>query len=427
MSIEGSADGSFDVDMDFPEGAEEWEDEHEGDDSLEGILDGAGLDRAMGGLTILQGEEGDIDMDTVDDHGENGESTTANFLMEQGIFTPEADSAPVMPEQNVPDVPPIPAQHARVDLQSRLQGLAASSSASNATSSTASSHAPCLSTPSFGGSIDLNPSPVFPEKDEMGVPYGRTHHAERNAHAHAQAGLGLGKPIPIDQGKLPANTEHTMLLNGNVAQPALPIKTHSTGDTAATAKDKTVEPHAHQSGPFHDPFITIQTATAVLSPSPANRDRTEDGVPLGRTSHMERMNAARQLASQGIGLGLPRSPARMEEEPKVDVRAYPKPPTTIQENKGNGKGKKVVEVDLQSESGTEIESGDEGDDDDRFFGPAVPSSQTQAQDGPGKEKVEKEEVKGYHPPMQLDVPPSVVREAPKEVEKRVSTPSCSNP
>ena len=58
MSIEGSADGSFDVDMDFPEGAEEWEDEHEGDDSLEGILDGAGLDRAMGGLTICKGKKG---------------------------------------------------------------------------------------------------------------------------------------------------------------------------------------------------------------------------------------------------------------------------------------------------------------------------------------------------------------------------------
>lgn len=425
MSIEGSADGSFDV-PDFAQDAEEWEDEHDedgNDDSLEGILDVGRMDRAMGGLTIMDDSQifvGDEEADTVDEHDQsgNGESTTANFLMEQGIFTPEADLAPTMLPQDVPDVPPIPAQHARPDLQARLQQLAVP--ASNAqqhptspslgTASTASSHAPCLSTPSFGGSINLDPTPVFPEHDEAGIPYGRSHHAERNALAHAHPVLVKGHLQPA---QLPKNGEHQMLLNGNVTQPALP----ASPVTAAAQARLDEGPRAHQEGQFHDPFITIQTATAVLSPysqsKSKDQERTEDGVPLGRTSHIERMHAARQLASQGIGLGLPRSPARMDE-PLMDVRAYPQPPNAAQIKEKAKLAREEEDVqDVQSESGTEIDSGDEGDrdEDERFF--AEPSRGGSKADGVQGEK-------GYHPPRAVDVPSPVVVDAPKEVQMRVS-------
>jgi serine/arginine repetitive matrix protein 2 len=92
-----------------------------------------------------------------------------------------------------------------------------------------------------------------------------------------------------------------MLMNGNAAQPA----------SAPNISQSGSDPLAHQFGPIPDPFLTIQTATNVLSTSPS--DRTEDGTPLGRTSHVERMQAARMLATQSLGIGMPRSPAMSQQ------------------------------------------------------------------------------------------------------------------
>lgn len=57
---------------------------------------------------------------------------------------------------------------------------------------------------------------------------------------------------------------------------------------------------------MQDPFITIQTITQGES-----KERSEGGIPLGRTSHAERTKAARLLATQGLGIGMPRSPATL--------------------------------------------------------------------------------------------------------------------
>lgn len=73
---------------------------------------------------------------------------------------------------------------------------------------------------------------------------------------------------------------------------------------------------AHQDGQFVDPFVTIQTATRVATidyqglpaQNAAPQNRREDGVPLGRTSHAERAKVARQLATRGLGLGMPARP-----------------------------------------------------------------------------------------------------------------------
>jgi hypothetical protein len=91
-------------------------------------------------------------------------------------------------------------------------------------------------------------------------------------------------------------------------------------------------PLSHQDGPMQDPFITIQTATSVISPP---RARDEGGIPLGRTSHAERILAARTLATQQLGLGMPgRNPS--------PVKAPLQP--------------RARDEDAQSESGSEGES-----------------------------------------------------------------------
>jgi serine/arginine repetitive matrix protein 2 len=159
---------------------------------------------------------------------------------------------------------------------------------------------------SASGTFDGLAATLEREVDAYGVPLGRSHHADRAAEAHA------------------VERDHH---HGHVQQPALP-RAHAdeavgetmlrTGDarTPATAVASR-EPYgndipAHQDGQFVDPFVTIQTATRVSAidyhgAQPASQ-REEDGVPLGRTSHAERAKVARQLATRGLGLGMPARP-----------------------------------------------------------------------------------------------------------------------
>ena len=250
MSVEGSADGSFELD-------EEWVDDGESgrDNSLDDILEESALD-GVARLRIHRSESPTV----------NDESTTADFvntLIEEGLFSPPQLATPAFNEQPMFQIP---------DHMS----------------------APFLSTPSMGDSVHATPLLGVMQVDDLdsaGIPYGRTHHSDRSTVAHAQS--TNGQDISLGQPALPHNEEHKMLLNANAAQPSLPPSTSR-------------EAISHQEGAMYDPFITIQTATAVLSPE---RSRSEDGIPVGRTSHVERQQAARMLATQSLGLGMPRSPA----------------------------------------------------------------------------------------------------------------------
>lgn len=278
MSIEGSADGSFELDKD--EDDEDWADDIN-EDSLDDLLtEPMTLESAINQYRVtnpdsLQHHEQIPSPARSTEHDSEydpNESTTADFmdtLIQEGLFSPPEMSTPAFEDQ--PAIPIV------------------------------SGAAPCLSTPSFGDSISV--SPMFPnmqpeemfkqpDTDDAGIPYGRTHHIERNVLAHSLSTLSLGQPI--EQPDLPHENDHHMLLNANAAQPSL---------VPAPASHL-----AHQSGPMPDPFITLQTATKVLSP-PNQQPRQEGGIPLGRTSHQERMVAARMLATQSLGLGMPRSPA----------------------------------------------------------------------------------------------------------------------
>ena len=254
MSTEDSADGSFEVDEE-----QEWIDDadtRENDNSLDDLLEESSLD-GMSKLRVTNPDDGQHD----------DESTTADFvntLIEEGLFSPPQMATPAFESQ--PDF-----------------GMREDKSA------------PFLSTPSLGSPVQATPLLGFVEPmsevDSAGIPYGRTHHAERATLAHSLPMTSMVSPL--EQPDIPRARDHQMLLNANAAQPSLP---HTTDSHAIS----------HQYGPMADPFITIQTATKVLSPG---RSRSQDGIPLDRTSHTERVHAAQMLATQSLGLGMPRSPA----------------------------------------------------------------------------------------------------------------------
>ena len=287
MSVEGSVDGSFEVDSSFEQ------EENSLDDILHDDTDLVDVSRDMRSLRVTNPDD-DVEGSPLAE-GYGDESTTADFvntLIEEGLFSPPPLDTPAMPEQDdfvMPledDAPPV------------------------------SSFAPVLSTPSLGDSVHgtplfdgLMPDSLFPTHDPEGLPYGRSHHAERAALAHQAP----HEPPHLDQ-PFPRNEDHQMLQNADVTLPALPVGL----DTSA--------PVARQAGPMPDPFITLQTATAIVSPQ---KDRVEDGVPLGRTSHAERLQAARALATQSLGLGLPGRPARIESpnSPKTVVETLKSPPS----------------------------------------------------------------------------------------------------
>lgn len=131
--------------------------------------------------------------------------------------------------------------------------------------------------------------------DEGGVPFGRTHHVERQAAArevqrahHEQS---------VQQPALPRQGDEPMLRSADVRTPATSQANYNHDDI-----------EAHQDGQFVDPFVTIQTATRINTGAPEQAQRQEGGVPLGRTSHAERAKVARVLATRGLGLGMPARP-----------------------------------------------------------------------------------------------------------------------
>ncbi|KAK8845595.1 hypothetical protein IAR55_006311 [Kwoniella newhampshirensis] len=288
ISAEPSADGSFEVDA---EDSENWVDDGiQRDDSMEDFL--AAQDYNNHTLRVVNNDpqHPSSPMTTEENEGAVGdESTTAAFmdtLIQEGLFSPPTMDTPAFEDQSDFELPLEPVEH--------------------------DGDRPFLSTPSLGGSVHVSPlfdSEMFGETDNAGIPYCRTHHAERAALARSLP--PMAEMSPLEQPDLPHNEEHQMLLNADAAQPALPQSRpqsyYDYNDPFATSS--IAPPHAHQAGTIPDPFITIQTATKVLPLQSHEKERDEGGVPLGRTSHIERLQAARMLATQSLGLGMPRSPA----------------------------------------------------------------------------------------------------------------------
>jgi hypothetical protein len=275
MSIEGSADGSFDVD-----GAEE--EYEQGVTSLDDILESS-IDGDMAQLVITNPDAG---------HDESSTADFVNTLIEEGLFSPPQTSTPAFDDHTGFD------ESFEMPLEED-DHLGAS-------------QPPTLSTPSLGSSIHVSPmfnldtmqplsiptgeAPTRSEVHSAGIPYGRTHHVERNAIAHSKP-----KPVAIPQPALPPNQDHHMMMNADAAQPSTYSSPYTTPFDA---------PLAHQYGPIADPFITVQTA----NPS---HESTGDGNP-GR-SHADRI-AARTLATQSLGLGMPRSPAISRDLTNVQLK-----------------------------------------------------------------------------------------------------------
>ena len=278
MSVEGSVDGSFEVQNSDVDG-DDWEDDAQ-NGSFEELLLSPTTDKAFALPTLETRRE--ISPTLSSEEADQDQSTTADFvntLIEEGLFSPPDIPTPVLNDQPAFELP-----------------------------SDDERSAPFLSTPSLGDSVHATPMLAncdvltphedknyeFPDKNSAGIPYGRSHHVERAVLAHS---LPPVKGVsPLAQPEFPHEVDHYMLMNGDAARPSLPQR-------AAAGNDG---PHAHQSGLMPDPFITIDTATKVLSPD--KKPRAEDGIPLGRTSHHERMQAARMLATQGLGLGMPGMP-----------------------------------------------------------------------------------------------------------------------
>ena len=268
----------------------EWADEDLRDDSLEDILhEPETLEMAFGRQQYRVTNPDAPNQEASEDghHGVGDESATAEFmdtLISEGLFSPTELSTPAFEDYS----------------QFHLSD----------------GPAPFLSTPSMGDSVHATPmhAGVEPETDGAGIPYGRTHHAERNAAAHSQvAPVRLG--APIEQPAFPHGGDHQMLHNADASQPAL----------APALAQSSTDHLAHQSGTIPDPFLTIQTATNVLT---STTERKEDGIPLGRTSHIERMQAARMLATQSLGIGMPRSPGLSQTFAVQQAAARPAQPSS---------------------------------------------------------------------------------------------------
>lgn len=241
---------------------------------------------------------------STDSHASEGvyrdESMTANFidsLVEDGYFSPPSIQ-PAQFSQEMSDAQAVPGE------TPVLNGFM--------------DFTPKLETPSFGSSLGFHtpvaeqpPVLLGPEiaaqtddKDSAGIPYGRSHHAERVALAHA---IPVRTSEPVPQPTLPKPSiygSEPVLRSANVAEPALPAPNRY-------SSYEEERPWAHQDGAFIDPFVTIQTATKIHSQTSTecgSANREEDGVPLGRTSHAERAKVARLLATQSLGLGMPKRP-----------------------------------------------------------------------------------------------------------------------
>lgn len=336
MSTEGSADGSFEEEQEWFDDA----DGREADTSLDDMLDKSSLDQ-MAKLRVTNPDD-EID-----------ESTTADFvntLIEEGLFSPPPMATPAF-------------------------------GAPLAFETMENTPAPFLSTPSMGSSVHVTSllGSVEPmgDVDSAGIPYGRTHHTERAILAHSL--LPISQMSRIEQSAIPVSGDHLMLLNANAAQLSLP--------------QSTVMPTgmSHQDGRLPDPFITIQTATNIISPQ---RSRSENGIPLGRTSQAERVQAARMLATQSLGIGMPRSPAMSKDLTKAQA-------TPVEESE------MIFDASFEMSHEGEIK--------------ATPAPVLERQDS-GRRLPKPPRPQALDLPSPVSIP---VKEIEPPVEKRVSPPSVS--
>jgi serine/arginine repetitive matrix protein 2 len=342
--FEAAAGETATPDVSFEQGTQsegedegEWADEDLRDDSLEHILhEPETLEKAFGRQQYrVTNPDAPTQELSEDGHvGVGDESATAEFmdtLISEGLFSPPELSTPAFEDYS----------------QFHLSD----------------GPAPFLSTPSMGDSVHATPmlAGVEPETDGAGIPYGRTHHAERNVAAHSQfAPVRLEAPIP--QPAIPHGGDHTMLPNSNASQPALaPVLVRSNADQLA-----------HQSGTIPDPFLTIQTATNVLN---SKTDREEDGIPLGRTSHIERMQAARMLATQSLGIGMPRSPGVSQTFAIQQAAARPAQPSSSSSADGES-----VDSEMLFDASFELGMSDDGEENSPAPTRLAPLQQTVAKE-----------------------------------------------
>lgn len=145
----------------------------------------------------------------------------------------------------------------------------------------------------------------------------------RSSSEHSPALRHVGLP------HLRASAADPILMNGNVLEPSA-ARNGSSGLTRSRSSKANLlavnvgsafegsaplpSPHAHQSGPLPDPFLTVKTIQDIVS-SPANGRQPfeESGVPLGRSHHAERHRAVGELR-EGLGsdrLAQVQSPVRV--------------------------------------------------------------------------------------------------------------------
>jgi len=157
--------------------------------------------------------------------------------------------------------------------------------------------------------------------------------------AGSNAGQSSGEPSPalrhVELPHLRASAADPILMNGNVLEPSA-VRGGSSGGGLTRSRSSTASllavdvgvaaegeaplssPHAHQSGPLPDPFLTVKTVQDIVnSPAHGRRPAEEGGVPLGRSHHSERHRAVGELR-EGLGssrLAQAQSPIRA---PAVD-------------------------------------------------------------------------------------------------------------
>lgn len=126
----------------------------------------------------------------------------------------------------------------------------------------------------------------------------------------------------LDLPHLPASQADPILMNGNVLEPSTNFRRSTSSksnlaEKALSPSKSYPEPHAHQTGPLPDPFLTVNTVQGILG-SPGNGPRDEeDGVPLGRTHHSDRRRTVGELRE---GLGLHKSPEQRRSDVHDSVK-----------------------------------------------------------------------------------------------------------
>lgn len=119
--------------------------------------------------------------------------------------------------------------------------------------------------------------------DEAGVPFGRTHHVERQAQRKGCNERTTNRRCCSLRCETRQQTDATKC---DVRTPAVAQVNQHHDDIGA-----------HQEGPLVDPFVAIQTATRISAGQSEQAQRQERGIPLGRTSRAVRAKVARAMAT----------------------------------------------------------------------------------------------------------------------------------